>query len=48
MDYRREEFDVFVDAYRPTRVDVWREELSDVDDRLSDEFRDALRELGYA
>ena len=48
MDYRREEFDLFFEAYRPIRVDAWRKELPGIDDRLSDEFRDALGELGYA
>lgn len=47
MDYRRDEFQEFLDGYRPINTDTWREELPDLEAQLSGEFRDALAQLGY-
>ena len=45
--YREEEFAEFLTSYEPVHADAWRNELPDIDDQLSDEFRDALAQLGY-
>ena len=47
LDYCRDEFAEFLDGYRPTHVDTWRRELPDIEAHLSDEFCEALRQLGY-
>lgn len=48
LDYRRAEFQEFLDAYEPIHVDAWREEMPEMESQLSDEFRDVLSQLGYA
>jgi hypothetical protein len=46
MDYRQEDFRGLLEIYRPA-PDVWRDEVPDLEERLSDEFREALAQLGY-
>ncbi|MDA9981495.1 sulfotransferase [Gammaproteobacteria bacterium] len=47
IKYQAAEFADFLGTYRAVHVDTWREELENIEDQLSDEFRDALRQLGY-
>ncbi len=47
MDYRRDEFQEFLDGYRPINTDTWREELPGLEAQLSGEFRAALAQLDY-
>jgi hypothetical protein len=47
MEYRKEEFREFLDGYRPIHIDTWRDETPEIETQLSDEFRDALSQLGY-
>jgi len=47
MEYREEEFTTFLTSYQPIHTNAWRDELPDVDAQLSNEFRDALDQLGY-
>jgi hypothetical protein len=47
MEYSEKEFATFLKSYQPIHADAWRDELPDVDAQLSDEFRDALDQLGY-
>ena len=47
IEYRANEFAAFLTSYEPVHTDSWRTELPDIDDQLSDEFRDALAQLGY-
>lgn len=48
MEYREEEFQMFLESYQPVHADAWRDELPDIDAQLSGEFHDALNQLGYA
>ena len=47
MEYRAEEFQGFLKSYRPVHDDSWRDEIPDMEAQLSEEFRDALGQLGY-
>ena len=47
LDYRRNEFQEFFDGYQAVHTETWREEMPDLEAQLSDEFRDALGQLGY-
>ena len=48
MDYQQEEFQEFLNGYQSIHADTWREEIPDLEAQVSDEFRDALEQLGYA
>jgi len=47
LEYRRADFQEFLDGYQPIHAETWREEMPDMEAQLSDEFRDALVQLGY-
>lgn len=47
ITYRADDFREFFDQYRPVNAETWREEIKDIEDQLSDEFLDALGQLGY-
>jgi len=47
IEYREDEFTQFYQNYQPAKPDVWREQFPDMESRLSTEFTDALRQLGY-
>ena len=47
MEYCDKEFTTFLTSYQPIHTDAWRHELPDIDAQLSDEFRNALDQLGY-
>ena len=47
MDYRREEFRGFLEVYKPAPIEAWRDEIPDLEERLSDAFRQTLAQLGY-
>jgi len=47
MEYREEEFQEFLECYQPINTDTWRDEIPNMEAQLSDEFRDALGQLGY-
>ena len=48
MEYHEEEFQEFLQSYRPVNTDTWRDEMPDIEAQLSDEFRDVLGQLGYS
>ena len=47
IKFRKEEFAEFIAQYRPVHVDAWREEIVNIENKLSSEFLDALGKLGY-
>ncbi|HJN66929.1 MAG TPA: sulfotransferase [Pirellulales bacterium] len=47
MEYCEEDFAEFLVTYQPVHIDSWRDELPDIENHLSDDFLDALEQLGY-
>ena len=47
IDYKEEDFEEFYANYRPENLDAWRNEFPGMDNQLSNEFKDALRQLDY-
>jgi len=45
--YREKDFRKFIEQYRPVNIDTWRDELENIEERLSGDFLDALGQLGY-
>ena len=47
MQYREEEFREFLAKYQPVNTETWRNEIPNLEQQLSDEFCEALGQLGY-
>jgi len=47
IEFQEGQFAKFIAAYEPVHADAWREEIPDIDQQLSAEFRRALNQLGY-